>query len=144
MPEYGPNPDGTYDEGPIVAFSGSRTFSDRALVEKVLRKVVAQLPHAVVSVGDADGLDFLVATEGLRWGKFPKVHVCHWPPSGATKQERWMAAHERNGRVVAGAVKLYAFFSPGARSPGTSDAIAQAKAAGIPVHVYHEGAWSDG
>lgn len=142
MTEYGPQPDGSYLAGPKVAFSGSRTFTDRALVEKVLRRVVRQLPHVEVHVGDADGLDFLVATEGLRWGKFPIVHVCHWPPNPSTKQERWQAAHERNQRVVAGAVKLYAFFSPGPRSPGTSDAIKIATEAGIPVHIYHEGVWS--
>ena len=60
-----------------------------------------------------------------------------------------MAAQERNGRVVNGserypgrALRLVALFAPGVRSPGTSDAIEQAQAAGIPVDVYHEGNWT--
>lgn len=129
--------------GPLVAFSGSRTFDDQALVEKVMRRLVRRYgPRMRVRVGDARGLDFIAGKEATRWGIWPDQQICHWPPPGATRQERWMAAHERNERVVQGANLLIAFFSPGKRSPGTSDAIKIAQEHGIPVHVYHEGGWS--
>jgi hypothetical protein len=102
-----------------------------------------------VRVGDARGLDLLVAQEATRWGIWPQQEVCHWPPAGATRQERWLAAHERNERVIGGSVKnpgqadrLVAFFAPGKRSPGTSDCITIARERGLPVDVYHEGRWT--
>lgn len=133
----------------IVAFTGSRTFDDRALVEKVLRRLVAKHPRMEVRVGDALGLDFLVSTESTRWGIWPKVEICHWPPAGAARYDRWLAAHERNMRVVDGSAehpgqadRLVAFFAPGQRSPGTSDCISIARGRGVPVDVYHEGRWT--
>ena len=132
------------------AFTGSRDFTDRALVERVIRRLVKRHhgPGMVIRVGDAKrGLDPMVAHESTRWGIWPDVQKCHWPPNPSTKQERWMAAHERNGRVVLGenrddpAVGLVAFFAPGERSPGTSDCIDQARAVGVPVYIYQEGRW---
>lgn len=136
----------TYDawdnQGPLIAFSGSRTFKDRALVEEVMRRLVKRYPHCLIRVGDAKrGLDPMVAKEATRWGKWPDVQECWWPPEPATKRMRWEAAHERNGRVVQDAVMLVAFYAPGPKSSGTTDAIKQAKGRGILIHVYHEGRW---
>lgn len=124
----------------VIAFSGSRDFADRVLIEKVMRRIVRRYPYCRIRIGDARGLDLLVGHEATRWGKWPEQEVCDWPPAGSSRQERWIAAHERNGRVVNGserypgrAHRLIAFFAPGPRSPGTSDAIAQAKAAGVPI-----------
>ena len=49
---------------------------------------------------------------------------------------------ERNERVVKGADRLIAFFSPLGRSPGTSDAIRIAERYSIPIDVYQDGTWS--
>lgn len=137
------------DAGPVIAFSGSRDFSDRALIERVLRRLVRRYPACRIRVGDARGLDLIVGQEATRWGKWPEQEVCNWPPAGSSRRDRWLAAHERNGRVVNGSEKnpgradrLVAFFAPGERSPGTSDAIEQAQAAGVPVDVYHAGNWT--
>lgn len=133
----------------MIAFSGSRDFDAPELVERVVRRIVKRWPTCRIRVGDARGLDFLVGKEATRWGKWPEVERCYWPPAGSSKAEKWAAAHERNGRVVAGseenpgrAERLVALFAPGARSPGTSDAIAQAKTLGIPIDVYHGGRWT--
>ena len=131
-----------------VAFSGSRGFDEPRIVAWTIRRLVNQHPSSpagaglVIQVGDCPtGADPLVAKEATRWGIWPDVKVCYWPPEGATKRERWLAAHERNGRVVAGADRLIAFFAPGPLTPGTSDAVAQAQHLGIPVYAYHEGRW---
>ena len=132
----------THLVGPLIAFSGSRTFKDRGLVEEVMRRLVKRYPACLIRVGDArNGLDPMVANEATRWGKWPDVQECYWPPWPSTKQQRWEAAHERNGRVIQDADLLVAFYAPGPKSSGTTDAIKQARQRGIPVHVYHEGRW---
>jgi hypothetical protein len=129
-----------------VAFTGSREFADGRLVEWIIKRLVHKYPSSpegaglVVKVGDARGADRLVCLECPRWGVWPSVQVCDWPENG-TKQERWQAAHERNGRVVAGADLVIALRAPGPLTPGTSDAIEQAMDLEIPVYIYHEGRW---
>lgn len=136
----------------VYAFSGSRAFSDRQLVVKVLRGLLRQHgPRMRVRVGDAPtGLDKLVREEARRLGIAPWVEICYWPPKGATKRERWLAAHERNLRVVIGSSRhpgwpqeLWAFFAPGPRSPGTSDAVKIAIAEHVITKVYHSGRWTE-
>jgi hypothetical protein len=48
----------------------------------------------------------------------------------------------RNSVIVARADVLVAFFSPGQRSPGTSDSLRKAKAKGIPTYVFQSGRWT--
>lgn len=143
---------GTDVELPIYCFSGSRDFTDRKLVVEVLRGLLRQHgPRMRVRVGDARrGLDVIVAAEARRLGIVPWIEVCHWPPRGASKYEKWQAAHERNERVVIGspiypgrAKALWAFFAPGPRSPGTSDAVRIALGEGVPTKVYHSGRWTE-
>lgn len=131
------------NRGPVIAWSGSRTFHDQLLVERVMRKIVKTYPYCIIRVGDAKrGLDPMVAKEATRWGIWPDVQECWWPPEPATKRERWEAAHERNGRVITDAAMLIAFYAPGLRTRGTTDAVKQAKAASIPVWTYHDGKWA--
>ena len=128
--------------GPLIAFSGSRTFTDRPMIEELMRRLVKRWPHCLIRVGDAKrGVDWFVAHEATRWGKWPDVQECYWPPEPATKRMRWEAAHERNGRVIEGADFLIAIFAPGERTSGTSDAVKQARARHMPVYIYHEGRW---
>jgi hypothetical protein len=133
----------THLVGPLIAFSGSRKFRDRALVEKVMDRLILRWPECLIRVGDArDGLDPMVAESAISHGKVPDVQECYWPPWPSTKAQRAEAANERNGRVVQDADCLIAFFAPGPKSNGTSNAIRQAKRRGIVVYVYHEGHWS--
>ena len=128
--------------GPLIAFSGSRTFTEQHVVEETMRRLVKRWPACLIRVGDAKrGLDVMVAKEATRWGKWPDVQECYWPPEPATRKMRWEAAHERNGRVIQDADMLVAFFAPGNRSSGTSDAIKQARARRIPVYIYQSGRW---
>lgn len=137
-----------------VAFTGSREFGkrpdERAVAKRVAERLFSQrdrfgAPFVTVSVGDARGADAMVAalarSYGLREGSGLTVENCDWPPEGASRQERWMAAHERNGRVVRSADALVAFFAHGKPSPGTTDCINQARRLGIPVYIWHEGHW---
>jgi hypothetical protein len=135
---------------PIIAFSGSRDFTDRAAVTGIFVRLNRAFPQGFeVAVGDArEGLDRIVWSlvrslfGGL--GITLRREVCHWPSDPSTKQERWMAAHERNGRVVHGATMLLAFYGPHGATPGTTDAIHQANDLDIETHVYHQhlGSWS--
>ena len=125
----------------IIAFSGSRDFDDAALVDKVLRRLEELHGHElVIQVGDALGLDLIVAdwcSANLARHQWWKM-TCHWPPRGASKQEQWMAAHERNARVVAGAVELLAFYGPHGVTSGTRDAVDQARENGVLVRIYNQ------
>lgn len=132
----------THLVGPLVAFSGSRKFTDRELVNHVFDRLYLRWPKMLVRVGDAKaGLDVMAAEEATRRGIPLDVQECYWPPWPSTKQERWEAAHERNGRVIQDADLLVAFYADGAKSSGTTDAITQAKKRGIVVYTYHEGRW---
>jgi hypothetical protein len=138
-------------ELPIFAFSGSRGFTERRVVVKVLRGLLQRYgPRMRVRVGDADGLDRIVREEASRMGIMPWVEICWWPPKGATKREKWLAAHDRNLRVVVGSARnpgwpqeLWAFFAPGPRSPGTSDAVQIALDEHVVVKTYHSGQWTE-
>lgn len=125
-----------------VAFSGSRDFTGVIAVLDLLRKLNAEGPFEI-AVGDAKaGLDAHLRTlcefQPLpnleRW----TVEVCHWPRDPSTKQQRWAAAHERNGRVVRDADVLFAFYGVDGATPGTTDAIGWAKELEIEYHVYHQ------
>lgn len=132
----------------IIAFAGSRNFTDEHLVYRVLNRLKEIHGNGLIlSFGDAeDGLDAFV----WKWAKthLPREryirHICHWPPRGADRQEIWMATHDRNGRVIRRAEELVAFYGVTGVSGGTRDAIDQARAAGIPVKVYNQfgGMWS--
>jgi hypothetical protein len=133
----------THLAGPLIAFSGSRKFTERRVVEETMRRLVKRWPHCLIRVGDAKrGLDLMVAKEATRWGKWPDVQECYWPPEPATKRMRWEAAHERNGRVIQDADLLIAFYSPNEKTSGTTDCITQARKRGIPVYVYQAGHWT--
>ena len=128
--------------GPLIAFSGSRKFTEQRVVEETMRRLVRRWPHCIIRVGDARrGLDPMAAKEATRWGKWPDVQECYWPPEPATKRMRWEAAHERNGRVIQDAAFLIAFYSPDERTSGTTDCIKQARERGIPVYIYQAGKW---
>jgi hypothetical protein len=120
-----------------VAISGSRGFADIDLVERVVDRLIVRRDH--ILVGDApSGVDRMVAEyvsfredDVLDWDQYP----ADWDTYGN------LAGHLRNEWMVHDADALIAIFAPGPRTPGTSNAVLNAKRKGIPVVIYHEGQW---
>ena len=53
--------------GPLIAFSGSRKFTEQRVVEETMRRLVRRWPHCIIRVGDARrGLDPMAAKEATR------------------------------------------------------------------------------
>lgn len=119
-----------------TAISGSRTFTDRRFVERVVERLLERGDHIII--GDApSGVDFF-AFERLSWADKTRWtrYVAHWTLFGKG------AGHERNGRMLDHPAELLvAIYAPGPYTPGTSDCIVQAIDREIPVHVYREGFW---
>lgn len=121
-----------------VALSGSRTFpaSDAHLVEHVLERLLERGDFIII--GDApDGVDafaydYLEYIPSDRW----KRYYANWHNLGRA------AGHFRNGDMLETADMLIAMFAPGQLTPGTQDACRQAAARRLPIHVFHEGKWT--
>jgi hypothetical protein len=107
-----------------------------------MRSIVGQLvakyeDDLLVISGGAIGADTMAEEAcDLLKVKFKKVEIKPGREPFAAR------AHARNTRLVEKADMLVAVFSPGPRSPGTSDTLRKAIAKGIVTHVYHEGRWS--
>jgi len=115
----------------IVAFSGSRDFTDEVAVLVALRGVAKQ--DATIHVGDARGLDRMVKVACDRIGIPCVVHVADWEHEGRA------AGFRRNARMIASRPdRLIAFYGPSGETKGTTHTVNLAIKAGIPVLVYHE------
>lgn len=121
-----------------VAISGSRSFDDRLLVDRVVARLIER--KAKIHVGDAkSGVDSMVLSEvrrlGLEEGKDYEVFIARWDRHGKR------AGHLRNERMIRQSDELIAIFSPGPMTPGTSNAVTQAQERLLPMSLYHEGKW---
>jgi len=125
----------------ILACTGSREFNDEGVVDLILARTDDLFTIRRIQVGDARGLDSLVVVWAADHGVPFLREVCHWPKGPSTRQERWMAAHERNQRVIRGADLVLGFYARLEPSPGTQDALSIARAEGIPGFVYQGGVW---
>jgi hypothetical protein len=137
----------------IVAIVGSRGYRPRLLAERIIDRLELQHPDnlTIVSGGETTGVDGLIE------------HLCHLrgyhfcmsdPDSLSHLESPWhmvvllpadatpRAKFARNTKVVQHVEQVIALFADGPRSPGTSDTVAKALKAGLPVHVHHEGRWS--
>lgn len=120
-----------------VAISGSRSFDDWSVVERVVDRLIAR--HDSILVGDApNGVDRMVA----EYASNRADEIDYQEYEARWKIEGKRAGHNRNGWMVHDAEALIAIFAPGPLTPGTSDALAQAVSKGIPTASYHEGVWS--
>ena len=121
------------DEGMTypVAFTGSRDFLEAHPIKRAMERLVALHGDALfVHVGDARGADAIVRRFCSSMGVSFEKHDAHWSELGKR------AGHERNGRVIAEALELFAFFAPGPPSPGTADCVGQAIDRGIPIRIW--------
>lgn len=98
---------------------------------------LAQDPEfeGVVS-GEAAGADSLAKTAA----KMLDVGYRGFPVKPG-QEPFWVRAKRRNSEIVAHSAMVIALYAPGPRSNGTTDTVTKARAAGIPVHIYHEGRW---
>ena len=124
--------------GMVVAIVGSRDFADRALVRRVVAGLREEFGETLeVISGGATGADTLAIEAAMFLG----VRDREIRPDDARWGDRAHAV--RNGQLVEAADLVVAFFSPGERTPGTSETLAMARVKGIPTRVFHEGAWTD-
>lgn len=137
----------------VVAIVGSRGYPNRDHVRRVVKSLADRGPVQIIS-GGAPGVDTF-ARDACRSLGF---HFCQEDPdpNGLAHlplphhffefRADWSkgrgAGFDRNSEIVRHSERVIAFLAPGTPTPGTSDTIAKARAAGLPVSVFHEGRWS--
>jgi len=117
----------------VIVISGSRTFADRALVERVVAHLLAH--HCKVLFGDAkSGVARFVREyiEGIRKARWTRYDA-DWQRFSRA------AGHIRNGEMIRAGGGLVAIFADGPETPGTAGAVKLARRKGIPVRIFHEG-----
>lgn len=137
----------------IFAISGSRGpdpdrgrptgWTDILVVEQVLMRLHDRPDVDRVNVGDApSGVDYMVheCFESMEYfedrpSDWLRIYEARWEIEGTR------AGHNRNTWMVSESDALIALFADGPRTPGTSNAVENARRKGIPVYIYHEGRW---
>lgn len=111
----------------VVLICGSRTWTDRKAVERVIFDLDRD---TIVVHGAARGADTLADAAALMWGLLRRPYPADWQAHGKA------AGPRRNQRMLAenDIARVIAFRMPG-ESRGTDDMIRRAKAAGIPVEI---------
>ena len=110
------------------------------LVLGILTRLTAREGFEGIVSGGAEGADTMAADAA----KMFEIKCVVYRPD-RTKEPFWVRAKKRNAKIVK---KLgtdgwvVALFAPGPRSPGTTDTIEKARAAGLQTHIYHEGKWT--
>jgi YspA, cpYpsA-related SLOG family len=112
--------------------TGSRTWHDAQAVEQALAVILDRHPEGVLLVHGAcpRGADAIAAAYAARTpGYRTEEHPADWRRYGRA------AGYRRNAEMIAlGADGCAAFIRGG--SPGSTDAVRQARAAGIPVWLH--------
>jgi hypothetical protein len=114
-----------------ILITGSRDWTDAAVIEDALRPFWTQWPSAILVHGDAKGADKMASAIWRGWGGQDEAHPAAW----ATLGKR--AGYVRNAEMVAlGADVCLAFIRHHSR--GASMTADLATEAGIHVHRYEE------
>jgi len=122
-----------------VAIVGSRTFFDRQLVERVVKRLVERDPSVVIVSGGAQGADTLAERAARRLcSTAPIVFPAEWHLHGRS------AGFIRNQAIVNESDELVALWD--GVSAGTMHSISLARRKPIPTYVYLEPRrlWLDG
>ncbi len=143
-----------------VAIVGSRDFSLHGREQDFMGAIITNLmefDEVTVFSGGAAGVDTLARNVAVEHG----FHICnaniHDEPIDGNHFVEYLAmwrdrdgkldrgaGFKRNRRIVAEADFVIALFADGPRSPGTSNTVELAVEKGVPVHIWHEGAWTRG
>ncbi len=133
-----------------VLITGSRDFTDRAIIAKALSQVRRENGYRTLVIvhGDARGADALAKkiAEGADPGRAREeahpVPNSVWYPNGSNGPLDHSAGPRRNKRMVAaGADICLAFFLAGAKNTGTKHCSNAAAKAGIPVRKFEQSPW---
>jgi len=122
-----------------VLITGSREFTDRAVMEAALHQVAGEWRdrRIIVVEGDARGADKLSAAVAQAAPETFDVerHPAQWRlPDGSTNKK---AGFDRNQLMVdLSATVCLAFLQRGEKNSGTRDCMRRAEAAGIPVRAH--------
>jgi hypothetical protein len=113
--------------GETVLVCGSRTWTDRAIIDRVICGLERD---TIIVHGGATGADALADDAALLWGLTRRVYPADWSTHGRA------AGPIRNQRMLdlEEPVRVIAFRMTG-ESRGTDDMIRRAEAAGIPVEI---------
>jgi hypothetical protein len=122
-----------------IAIVGSRDFPDdlRIVIYEAIKQAhwIYAEKLTIVS-GGARGPDTMGEEIAKELGIPTIIHLPDWNRYGKR------AGFIRNMDIVRDANIVYAFFAPGPKSKGTSHTVNEARIKGVPVHIYHEGAWT--
>jgi hypothetical protein len=121
-----------------IAIVGSREFADRALVRRVIHRLMEKHgpEHLTIVSGGARGADTLAEDLARAY----KLDCLVFPADWETYGKR--AGFHRNAVIVDNADEVIALYADGPLSAGTSHTVKLALAAGLRVHIYHEGRWN--
>jgi hypothetical protein len=112
--------------------TGSRTWGDPATIEQVLAVILARHPEGVLLVhgGCPRGADAIAVAYAARTPGYQiEAHPADWHRYGRA------AGHRRNAEMIKlGADGCVAFIR--AASPGSTDTVRLAEAAGIPIWLH--------
>lgn len=122
-----------------VLITGSREFSERAIVAAALTLVHREHPGVPITVivGGARGADRVAAGIARQnpGRLIEEEHLANWTFPDGSKNK--LAGFERNQRMVdTGADVCLAFLQLGERNSGTRDCVRRAVRAGIPVREH--------
>ena len=123
---------------PRVAISGSRTFTDRTLVERIVDRLIERGAKILVPCSDsgcAAGVDTFVHERVAQRDADHDLFIAQWKRYGKR------AGFMRNETMIKKATELIAIMATGP-SPGTSHALLCAQRLGITMHVFYDGKWT--
>jgi hypothetical protein len=105
------------------------------LMLKTVTRLAGQKDFEGIVSGGARGADTMAKDAAMLLG----VKVVEYQPLGG-REPFWERAKKRNQKIVDKVSKTHgwvvALFAPGPRSPGTSDTIERAKAAGLKTFIH--------
>lgn len=114
-----------------VLITGSRTWTNRRVIERALRDVSSEYAGKDITIvhGGAHGADTIAGEIAQSLGMFTEVHKADWRRYGKS------AGAIRNRVMVDSGVQLCLAFPLG-EARGTRDCMRVAEKVGIPVRVY--------